>query len=78
MVDPEANVDFSRLVHGEEGFTYHAPIVAGDELVATTTVRRVRSAGGHDMVTLETGVETTAGEPRVTTTSVVVIRGEQA
>lgn len=78
MQDPEAGVDFSRLVHGEEGFTYHAPIVAGDELTAVTTVQRVRSAGGHDMVTLSTDVTTTAGEPRVTTTSVVVIRGEGA
>ena len=76
--DPDSGIELSRLVHAEQRFRYSRPIVAGDELAATTTVRRVRSAGGHDMVTLETGVETTAGEPRVTTTSVVVIRGEQA
>lgn len=78
MRDPEAGVDFSRLVHGEEGFVHHAPIVAGDELVAETSVQRIRSAGGHDMVTLETTVSTSAGEPRATTKSVVVIRGEEA
>lgn len=78
MRDPEAGVDFSRLVHGEEGFVRHAPIVAGDELVAETLVQRIRSAGGHDMVTLETRVSTSAGEPRATTKSVVVIRGEEA
>lgn len=75
IADPDAGVDFSRLVHGEEAFEYHAPIVAGDELSAVTTVARVRSAGGHDMVTLVTDI-TASGQPRVTTTSVVVIRGE--
>lgn len=77
MTDEEAGVDFSRLVHGEEAFTHHAPIAAGDELVATTTVERVRAAGGHSMVTLATDVTTAAGEPRTSTTCVVVIRGEE-
>ena len=77
LADEEAGVDFSRLVHGEESFVHHAPILAGDELVAETTVARVRSAAGNDMVTLRTAVTTSAGEVRCDTTSVVVIRGEE-
>lgn len=77
MRDEEAGVDFSRLVHGEESFTHHAPIVPGDELLATTKVARVRAAGGHTMVTLETAVATTSGQARASTTCVVVIRGEE-
>ncbi|GAB3582339.1 FAS1-like dehydratase domain-containing protein [Calidifontibacter terrae] len=75
MTDPEAGIDFSRLVHGEETFTHHRPLVAGDEVTAATTVDRVRSAGGHWMVTLKTAV-TAAGEPVCDVTCVVVIRGE--
>src|SRR5690606_18902359 len=30
--DPEAGIDFSRVVHADERFTHHRPIVAGDEL----------------------------------------------
>lgn len=78
MRDEEAGVDFSRLVHGEATFTHHAPIVAGEALIAETTVARVRSAGGHDMVTLATAVTTADGSHRADTTSVVVIRAEEA
>src|SRR5699024_2934326 len=30
--DPGAGIDFARVVHGEEAFTHHRPIVAGDVL----------------------------------------------
>ena len=76
MLDPESGVDYARLVHGEESFTHHAPITAGDVLEATTRVEKIRSAGGHDMVTLTTRVVTVDGERRANTTSTVVIRGE--
>src|SRR3990170_3450787 len=32
--DPEAGIDFSRVVHAEQRFTHHRPIFAGDRLVA--------------------------------------------
>ncbi|NNG38953.1 MaoC family dehydratase [Flexivirga sp. ID2601S] len=76
MVDPEAGIDFSRLVHGEESFTHHRPLTAGDEVQATTTIEKVRQAGGHSMVTLGTQLTTADGEVVTDTTSVVVIRGE--
>ena len=41
--DPEAGIDFSRVVHGEQRFVHHRPITAGDEVVGTTTVDAVRS-----------------------------------
>src|SRR5687768_1500687 len=47
--DPEAGIDFSRVVHGEQRFVHHRPITAGDEVVGTTTVDAVRAAGGHAM-----------------------------
>ncbi len=77
ITDPEAGIDFSRLVHGEESFTHHRPLVAGDQVSAATTVQRVRSAGGHSMVTLQTAL-TVAGEPVCDVTCVVVIRGDEA
>lgn len=75
ITDPEAGFDFSRLVHGEQAFTHHRPAVAGDEVSATTTIARVRSAGGHSMVTLETEITAQDG-PLSTARSVMVIRGE--
>lgn len=75
ILDPEAEIDFSRLVHGEQSFTHHRPAVAGDEVTAQTTISRVRIAGGHSMVTLTTEVRT-GEDPLCTATSLMVIRGE--
>jgi acyl dehydratase len=76
--DPEAGIDFTRVVHGEQTFTHHRPIVAGDRLVAVLHVDSVRSAGGHAMVTTRSEITTEAGEPVCTATSTIVVRGEDA
>ena len=76
--DPEAGIDFSRVVHGEQRFTHHRPIVAGDRLVATLHVDSVRAAGGHAMVTTRSEITTETGEPVCTAVSTIVVRGEDA
>ena len=76
MTDPQAGIDFSRVVHGEERFTHHRPIAAGDRLVGTLHVDAVRSAGGHSMVTTRVEIAAESGEPVATVTSVIVVRGD--
>ena len=76
--DPEAGVDFSRVVHGEQRFLHHRPITAGDRLVATLHVDSVREAGGHAMVTTRSEIATEGGEAVCTATSTIVVRGEDA
>ena len=49
--DPGADVDFSRVVHADERFTHHRPIVAGDELTTVLHVDRVVNRGAISMVT---------------------------
>lgn len=73
--DPEAGIDFSRVVHGEQSFTHHRPIVAGDRIVGVLHVDRVREAGGHAMVTTRSELATEAGEPVCTASSTIVVRG---
>jgi acyl dehydratase len=75
--DPEAGIDYSRVVHGEEKFTHHRPVVADDRLVATLHVDGVRQAGGHGMVTTRVEIATEAGEPVSTAVSTIVVRGGQ-
>ena len=74
--DPDAGIDFSRVVHGEEGFTHHRPIVAGDVLTGTLHVDRMREAGGHGMVTTRVELADDDGRPVTTVTSTIVVRGE--
>ena len=75
ITDPEAGIDFSRVVHGEQRCVHHRPITAGDEVLGATTVDAVRSAGGHTMVTTRTELTTTAGDALATSTSTIVVRG---
>jgi acyl dehydratase len=75
ITDPDAGIDFSRVVHGEQRFVHHRPITAGDEVFGATTVDAVRAAGGHSMVTTRTELTTTAGDALATSTSTIVVRG---
>ncbi|HET9656906.1 MAG TPA: MaoC family dehydratase N-terminal domain-containing protein [Kineosporiaceae bacterium] len=74
--DPQAGIDFSRVVHGEERFTHHRPITGGDRLVATLHVDSVREAGGHAMVTTRVEIAEESGEPVSSVVSTLVVRGE--
>ena len=74
--DPEAGIDFSRVVHGQEGFVHHRPIVAGDQLTGTLHVDTVREAGGHGMVSTRVELADADGAVVATVTSTIVVRGE--
>ena len=76
LAEPDGGIDFSRVVHGEQRFSYTRPIVAGDELTATLAVTSIKSLGGNDMVTAESTIVDVSGEHVVTATSTLVVRGE--
>jgi acyl dehydratase len=76
LADPDVELDYSRVVHGEQRFTHHRPIRAGDRLVARTTIENVRSVAGNDMLTTRVDLATEDGEPVCTATSMLVARGE--
>jgi acyl dehydratase len=74
--DPDVAIDYSRVVHGEQRFTHHRPIRAGDRLVATTTIDAARSMAGNDLLTARVDLTTEDGEPVCTSLSMLVARGE--
>ncbi|RFA08253.1 hypothetical protein B7R54_02695 [Subtercola boreus] len=74
---PDAGIDFSRVVHGDQRFTFTRPIVAGDELTATLTVSSVKQLGGHSMVTSESSILDATGAHVVTAISTLVVRGDE-
>ena len=77
LAEPDAGIDFSRVVHGDQRFSFSRPIVAGDQLTATLTVPSVKSLGGHSMVTAESRVVDATGAHVVTATSTLVVRGDE-
>jgi acyl dehydratase len=76
LADEDAGIDFSRVVHGDQRFSYTRPIVAGDELTARMTVTSVKTLAGNAMVTSETEVTDASGAHVVTTTSSIVVRDD--
>ena len=74
IIDPEAGIDYSRVVHGEQKFVHHRPITAGDDVVGVLHVDSVKAAGGHTMVTTRTELSA-GGDDVCTATSTLVIRG---
>lgn len=77
LAEPDAGIDFSRVVHGEQRFTYTRAIIAGDELTATLTVSSVKSLGGHNMVTADSDIVDVNGNHVVTAISTLVVRGDE-
>ena len=77
LSDEEAAVDFSRVVHGDQRFTYSRPIVAGDELTGVMTVTSVKQLGGNSMVTSSTEVSDASGAHVVTAISTLVVRAAE-
>ena len=77
LAAPDAGIDFSRVVHGDQRFSYTRPIVAGDKLTATLTVSSVKSLGPHSMVTAESSVRDASGAHVVTAISTLVVRGDE-
>jgi acyl dehydratase len=77
LAEPDAGIDFTRVVHGDQRFTSTRPIVAGDLLTATLTVSSVKTLGAHSMVTAESSITDAAGEHVVTAVSTLVVRGDE-
>ena len=77
LAEPDAGIDFARVVHGDQRFTSTRPIVAGDLLTGTLTVSSVKTLGPHSMVTAESSITDAAGAHVVTAISTLVVRGDE-
>ncbi|HLP22625.1 MAG TPA: MaoC family dehydratase N-terminal domain-containing protein [Microbacteriaceae bacterium] len=78
LAEPDAELDFSRVVHGDQRFSYSRPVVAGDELTAQLSVTSIKSLGGNSMVTSESIITDASGAHVVTAISTLVVRGADA
>lgn len=73
--DPELGLDYSRVVHGDQSFTHHRPVHAGDRLTATLHVDDIRAVAGNEMLSVRCEVDTVEGERVATSRSTLVVRG---
>jgi acyl dehydratase len=75
VTDPEAGVDYSRVVHGEQRFVHARPVTAGDELQVTLTIENIRMAAGNELISNRSEVRTVDGELVSTAYAIIVVRG---
>jgi len=73
--DPGLGVNYAMVVHGEQSFTHHRPLHAGDVVVSQSTIEDIRQIGTMTTVTTVTEIRTTGGEPVCTARSVLIERG---
>lgn len=76
LAEPDAGIDFSRVVHGEQRFSFTRPIVAGDLLTAQLSVASVKTLAGNSMVTALSDITDADGQHVVTASSTLVVRGD--
>jgi acyl dehydratase len=74
VFDPELGLDFSTVVHGDQGFVLHRPVVAGDRLLARPAVEKIRSAAGTDLLSLAVHIANDRGDTVATVRSTLVAR----
>ena len=74
IVDPEVGVDFSKVVHADERFTHHRPIVAGDVIQAVIHIDNIVQRAGISMVTTRAELTDAHSAPVATVVSTLAVR----
>ena len=75
IADPDLELDFSRVVHGEQEYAWERPLRLGETLSASCRIAAIRSKGSHGFLTLETTLRDAAGDVVVVGRATLVERG---
>lgn len=73
--DPDLNVNFARLVHGEQEMEFLAPVKPGDTITTVLRIAAVEEKSTGETFTTETNSTNQGGKPVVRTLSTFFIRG---
>ena len=53
LTAPELGINWQRVVHGDQKFEIHRPIVAGDVLTCDATIESYRIAAGNEFINIK-------------------------
>jgi acyl dehydratase len=62
LVDPEIGMDFARMVHAAQEFTWGEPVVAGDEITTDAELEESSERGGMRFFVFKTTSTNQRGE----------------
>jgi acyl dehydratase len=75
ILDPEVAINFAAMVHGGQDFVWGPPVVAGDEITTTATVKDISERGGMGFYVFESVSENQRGQTVCTATWTNIVRG---
>lgn len=75
--DPALGLDFTRVVHRDQGFVLSRPLYAGDVLTTVASVAEIRELAGNDVVTFHCTVTDPEGDVVLTTSATLVARAAE-
>jgi acyl dehydratase len=72
----DMDIPMTRTVHGNQGFTYKHPIVAGDTITGKQTIANIfeKKGGALVFIEIENALQNQRGEDVCTLTSTIVVR----
>ena len=73
--DPDVGLDFARMVHGGQEFTWGPLVVAGDEITTEAEVADITERGGVGFFVFETRSDNQDGERVCTGRWTCIVRG---
>ena len=75
FLDPDVRMDFARMVHGAQQFSWGPLVVAGDEIVTEVEVADISARGGMGFYVFESRSDNQRGERVCTGTWTCIVRG---
>src|ERR1700716_463024 len=63
VADPELGLDYARMVHGDQSFSYVRPVRADDRLKLTVYIDDIMDRAGNDFLTIRADIAAEGGEP---------------
>jgi len=72
--DPRLGLDFTRVVHGTQGYEYVRPLREGESLEVRTRIESIRQRGGTGFMTIATDLVDETGETVCTARSQMIER----
>jgi acyl dehydratase len=75
LFDPEVGIDFARMVHGGQEFSWGPLVVAGDEITTTLSIKDVSERGPMGFFVFESVSTNQDGETVCVGTWTNIVRG---
>ncbi len=75
VLDQELGLDYSRVVHGEQSYSYQRPLVVGDVVRATPRIAAIEAKKSNEFLTIESEVHDANGDLVLTARTTSISRG---